>query len=66
MDANDRFYFRQLLSGRDFAVRNGLAAQMVNYVYVVGDKVSRDCVIVDPAYAVDEILDLVEGDGMNV
>jgi hydroxyacylglutathione hydrolase len=64
--ADERFYFKQLLSGRDFAVRNGLAAQMVNYVYVLGDRASGDCVIVDPAYAVDELLDLIEADGMNL
>lgn len=66
MSADDRFYFRQLLSGRDFAVRNGLAAQMVNYVYIVGDKESRECVIIDPAYAVDELLGIIEGDDMTL
>lgn len=63
---DDRFYFRQLLSGRDFAVRNGLAAQMVNYVYVLGDRVAGECVIIDPAYAVDELLDVIESDGMKL
>lgn len=66
MTADDRFYFRQLLSGRDFAVRNGLAAQMVNYVYLLGDKLSNKCVIVDPAYAVDELLGIAEADGMTL
>jgi glyoxylase-like metal-dependent hydrolase (beta-lactamase superfamily II) len=66
MNVDDRFYFRQLLSGRDFAVRNGLAAQMVNYVYLLGDRVTRECVIVDPAYAVDELLGVIEADGMTL
>ncbi|MEY2627042.1 MAG: hypothetical protein RJB08_801 [Actinomycetota bacterium] len=64
--SEDRFYFRQLLSGRDFAVRNQIAAQMVNYVYVMGDKATRECVIVDPAYAVDELLSVIDADGMTL
>lgn len=64
--ADDRFYFRQLLSGRDFAVRNGLAAQMVNFVYLLGDRTTGECVIVDPAYAVDELMAVVEADGMKL
>ena len=34
---NDRLYFRQLLSGRDFAVNDQVASQMVNFVYLIGD-----------------------------
>ena len=63
---DDRFYFRQLLSGRDFAVRNGLAAQMVNYVYLLGDRHAGECVIIDPAYAIDELLDVIDADGMKL
>ena len=63
---DDRFYFRQLLSGRDFAVRNGLAAQMVNFVYLLGDRHAGECVIIDPAYAIDELLEVVETDGMKL
>jgi hypothetical protein len=37
----DRFYFRQLLSGRDFAVGDPMATQMVNFVYLVGDRSTR-------------------------
>lgn len=58
-------YFRQLLSGRDFAVGDPLATQMVNFAYVIGDRATGECAIVDPAYAVDELLDLVEADGMR-
>ncbi|MFM8652792.1 MAG: MBL fold metallo-hydrolase, partial [Acidimicrobiaceae bacterium] len=53
---NDRLYFRQLLSGRDFAQRDQVAAQMVNFVYLIGDRKTRECIVVDPAYAVDDIL----------
>lgn len=63
---DDRFYFRQLLSGRDFAVDNGLAAQMVNFVYAIGDRATGECVLVDPAYAVGELLAVVGADDMRV
>jgi len=63
---NDRLYFRQLLSGRDFAQRDQVAAQMVNFVYLIGDRKSRECIVVDPAYAVDDILNIVEQDSMNL
>jgi hydroxyacylglutathione hydrolase len=62
----DRLYFRQLLSGRDFAVEDPVAAQMVNFVYAIGDRATNECLLVDPAYAVDDLVDAVEADGMAV
>lgn len=59
-------YFRQLLAGRDFAATDPVAAQMVNFVYAVGDDATGEAVLVDPAYAVDDLLGIVEGDGMRV
>jgi glyoxylase-like metal-dependent hydrolase (beta-lactamase superfamily II) len=64
--ASDRLYFRQLLSGRDFAEGDPLATQMVNFVYAIGDRVTGECVLVDPAYAVDDLLDVVAADEMRV
>ena len=63
---DDRLYFRQLLSGQDFASGDMLAEQMVNFVYAIGDRVTGECVLVDPAYAVGDIVDVVEADGMSV
>ncbi len=62
----DRLYFRQLLSGRDFAVSDHLANQMVNFVYLIGDRQTRECVIVDPAYAVRDLLETIAQDDMNL
>ena len=39
---------------------------MVNFVYAVGDRRTGECVLVDPAYAVRELVDLVGADGMTV
>jgi glyoxylase-like metal-dependent hydrolase (beta-lactamase superfamily II) len=64
--ADDRLYFRQLLSGRDFAVHDEVATQMVNFAYLIGDREAGEAVIVDPAYAVGELLDLAAADGMRI
>ena len=66
MATDDRLYFRQLLSGRDFAVGDPVATQMVNFVYAIGDRTTGECVLVDPAYAVEDLVDAVEADGMTV
>jgi glyoxylase-like metal-dependent hydrolase (beta-lactamase superfamily II) len=63
---NDRLYFRQLLSGRDFARNDRAAHQMVNFVYVIGDRVTGEAVIVDPAYDVAELSDIVANDGLRL
>ncbi len=60
-----RLYFRQLLSGRDFAHGDPMARQMVNFVYAVGDRETGEALLVDPAYAVGELLDALAADGMS-
>ena len=62
---SDRLYFRQLLAGRDFAVGDPVATQMVNFAYLIGDRETGDAVIVDPAYAVRDLLDVLVDDGMR-
>lgn len=62
----DRLYFRQLLSGRDFAIEDPLAGQMVNFVYLIGDRATGEALVVDPAYGVRELVGLVEADGMRL
>src|SRR4051794_3767000 len=66
MPGDDRFYFRQLLSGRDFAHQDGLAHQMVNFSYLIGDRDSGECLVVDPAYDVDSLVAAAEADDMTV
>jgi glyoxylase-like metal-dependent hydrolase (beta-lactamase superfamily II) len=64
--SEDRLYFRQLLSGRDFARDDSMAAQMVNFAYLIGDRETREAVIVDPAYAVGDLLDVLAADDMRL
>lgn len=65
-NGDDRFYFRQLLSGRDFGHNDPIARQMVNFVYLIGDRATGECVVVDPAYDIKGILEIAGGDGMKV
>jgi glyoxylase-like metal-dependent hydrolase (beta-lactamase superfamily II) len=64
--SDERLYFRQLLAGRDIARDDPLALQMVNFVYLIGDRVTGEAVAVDPAYAPGEIIDVLEADGMHL
>ena len=66
MSDTDRLYFRQLLSGRDFAQGDGIAAQMRNFAYLIGDRQTGDCVVVDPAYAAGDLVDVLEADGLHL
>ncbi len=47
--SSDRIYFRQLLSGLDLAEDDYIAQQMVNFVYLIGDRETGEAVVVDPA-----------------
>src|SRR4029077_21174381 len=62
----DRLYFRQLLSGQDFATGDMIAAQMRNFAYLIGDRETGDTVVVDPAYAAQDLVDALEADGMQL
>ena len=51
----DTLYLRQMELG-----------PMQNFVYLIGDPKTRDCVAVDPAWEIDAILDTVARDGMQL
>lgn len=57
---------KQLLAGDDFARNDHVAAQMANFVYLIGDETSRKCVLVDPAWDVEGILNQVESNGFEL
>ena len=64
--ADDRLYFRQLLAGRDFATADPVARQMVNFVYLIGDRESGEAVVIDPAYGIKDLLGILDEDGMTL
>ncbi len=66
LDLENRLYFRQWLAGRDFARGDPIGGQMANFVYAIGDRQTNEVLLVDPCYAVDELVRLTTGDGMRV
>lgn len=69
------WYFRQLLPGRDICLRAtdpteqqifGVAAQMQNFIYLVGDARERKCVAVDGCWDVGGILARAARDKMEL
>jgi glyoxylase-like metal-dependent hydrolase (beta-lactamase superfamily II) len=66
MSEHDRLYFRQLLSGRDFAKGDPMARQMANFVYLIGDRETGEAVMIDPAYDIPGLLDVLAADDMRL
>lgn len=62
----ERLYFRQLLSGRDFARESLVARQMANFTYVIGDALTREVLLVDPAYAPEDLLAILSAEGLEL
>jgi glyoxylase-like metal-dependent hydrolase (beta-lactamase superfamily II) len=56
----------QWCSGREFAQRDTFAAQMVNFTYLIGDDGVMRAWLVDPAWDVGGILDLVRRRGYTL
>jgi len=63
---DDTLLFRQLLAGRDFARSNPVAAQMVNFCYLIGDRQAGQCLLVDPAWDVAGLVDAAHAEGVEV
>ncbi|MBI2709749.1 MAG: MBL fold metallo-hydrolase [Actinobacteria bacterium] len=61
-----RLYFRQLLTGLDVAEDDPVAQQMVNFIYLVGDRATGEAVAIDLAYGIGDVFDLLERDGMRL
>ena len=54
-DASETLYFRQIKAG-----------PMENFVYAIGCLRTRECVLVDPAWSVQGLLDQLDRDGMTL
>lgn len=63
---SEGLYFRQRLSGRDFAAASLLARQMANFTYVVGDAATREVLLVDPAYAPEDHLAFLASEDLTL
>jgi hydroxyacylglutathione hydrolase len=53
--SNERIYLKQLEIG-----------QMQNYVYLIGDRQTRECAVVDAAWDIDAIIRAAEADQMKI
>ncbi len=51
---------------RDLYFRQRPVGEMANLAYLIGDAGTREAFVVDPAWNVDELLDLAEQDGMEI
>lgn len=66
LPSTEDLYFRQLLAGRQVALGQSVAAQMRNFMYLLGDPITREAVVVDPAWDVESLLELARHDGYRV
>ena len=63
---DNTLYFRQLKAGRDFGHGDGVAISMDNFIYLIGDRNTRECLVVDPAWDIPGVLACAEQDDMRV
>jgi len=63
---HQEIYFRQLLAGRQVAKTHPAAAQMANFMYLLGDPETRQALVVDPAWDVDSLLQVARADNYQV
>jgi hydroxyacylglutathione hydrolase len=59
-------FIKQLLAGRDFAIGDEFAAQMANFIYLIGDDSKRECMVVDPAWDVSGIIDYIDREDLRL
>lgn len=55
-----------MLSGRDFAVSDQIAREMVNFSYAIGDRSTGECLLVDPAHGVTDLVEILAKDEMRI
>lgn len=65
-DQNQDLYMRQLLAGRQVARNHPVAAQMANFMYLIGDPATRKAMVVDPAWNVADLVDVARDDGYEL
>lgn len=59
-------YFKQLLCGVDVGQKDASARSMANFIYLIGDRNTRECVVVDPAWDIDGLMKIVEAEEMKL
>lgn len=59
-------YLQQLLVGRDIGKSSVIGRQMQNFVYLVGDRDAGECLVIDPAWAIGDIVERAGADDMKI
>ncbi len=59
-------FVKQLLAGRDHAVVHPMAAEMRNLAYLVGCSQTGECLLVDPTWAPEGLLEIASDAGIQV
>ena len=62
----NNIYIRQLLAGRDFAKDHSVAYKMKNFSYFIGDFKKKVCFVIDPAWNVNELINIAKNDGIKI
>ena len=60
------FYLKQMLVGREVGRSSIVGRQMQNFVYLVGDRDAKECIVIDPAWDVEGIVGAAAADDMKV
>jgi glyoxylase-like metal-dependent hydrolase (beta-lactamase superfamily II) len=77
LQATDRLFFKQLLPGEDIALVKdstsetdqeifNMAKDMANYIYLIGDAATKECVVVDGAWDIPGIVEHVTSAGYRL
>ena len=66
MSEENPIYFKQLLSGVHIGKGDATARNMANFIYLIGDSKTRECVVVDPAWDIDGLLDVIAEEDLNL
>src|ERR687891_148695 len=57
---------RETMNDRAIYLKQLELGPMQNFVYLIGDPVARQCVVVDPAWEIDTIIDTAAADDMTI
>ncbi len=66
MTAESPVIVKQLLAGRDHALSHPVAGQMMNFAYLVGCAKTQDCLLVDPTWDPEGLVEIAESQGFKV
>ena len=66
MPETSPLYFKQLLCGVDVGQADASARSMANFIYLIGDRNTRECVVVDPAWDIDGLMKIIAAEEMKL